>query len=128
MSHMGSCADLYDAATAKASAANSFFWITVHALRYPRTTQHPATHRTMKRHLALIALLLVAAQAALGQNPRWRFTLPAPTQPNTALQSVTVLANDGSGGAVFLITESREAFEITGGAYAAVADRIIWLD
>ena len=87
----------------------------------------------MKRFLSLIALLLLAQTALCQnpqnpQNPRWRFAIPAPTQPNTAINTVTLLACDGAGGGVFLLTEAREAFEITSGAYKGLVEHILWLD
>ena len=60
----------------------------------------------MKTCFLLIILTLGLANAALGQNLRWRFVLPTPGYQKDVTQA-TLAANDGSGGAVFHVTDYR---------------------
>jgi hypothetical protein len=59
------------------------------------------------RFILLFFAVLGLAHTGLGQNVRWRFTIPAPTYQKDITQA-TLVANDGTGGAVFQITDYRE--------------------
>ena len=82
----------------------------------------------MKSRTILILLALFAfAQTAFSQSVRWRFTLPTPTYQKDVTHA-SIVANDGSGGAVFHVTDYRfypPESGITG--LQTVGNRIFWL-
>ena len=83
----------------------------------------------MKLRSLLILLALVAfAQTAFSQSARWRFTIPTPAYQRDVTHA-SLVANDGSGGAVFLVIDYRfypPESGITG--LESVGTRILWLD
>src|SRR5688572_15286655 len=82
----------------------------------------------MKTRSILTVLAMVAlAHTAFGQTVRWRFTIPAPTYQKDITQ-VALVANDGSGGAVFHITDYREYSPEAGiSGLETVGSYLIWL-
>lgn len=76
--------------------------------------------------LILLAMLSLA-HTAFGQTVRWRFNLPTP-QYQKDVTHATLVANDGSGGAVFLITDYRSYPPESGTSGLETAgSRLIWL-
>ena len=80
------------------------------------------------RSLLILLALVAFAQTAFSQSARWRFTIPNPAYQKD-LTHASMVASDGSGGAVFLANDYRyyppEA-GITG--LDSVGTRIFWLD
>lgn len=74
-------------------------------------------------------LLLVAfAQTAFSQAVRWRFTIPA-TAYQKDLTHAAIIANDGTGGALFLVSDYRFYPPGAGiNGLESVGSRILWLD
>lgn len=83
----------------------------------------------MKLRSLLVLLALVAfAQTAFSQSARWRFTIPNPAYQKD-LTHASIMANDGSGGAVFLANDLR--FYPPGSGTTgldSVGTRVFWLD
>ena len=83
----------------------------------------------MKLRALFILLALVAfAPTAFSQSVRWRFTIPTPAYQKDFTQ-VSSVANDGSGGAVFVAVDYR-FYEPEAGisGWETVGNRIFWLD
>jgi hypothetical protein len=79
------------------------------------------------RSMLIILGMLALAHTALCQTVQWRFVIPAPSYQKDITQAALV-ANDGSGGAVFHITDYRHyppGAGITG--LETVGGYLIWL-